>query len=607
MIRRPITVPDAARTGRAVVLAGSALIAVHLAIRAWGVYGGWFYTDDFRLLFEARTSPLDLQTLLRPYDSQFMPAGRLLAWLVEESGSLNWKLAATLNLALQAATSVVCFLMLRSLFGLRLGILAPLSFYLFTAIPFPAFMWWAASLNQLPMQLSLFLAVWAWTAYLRRPGIVAALLTVAAVAFGLVFYVKTLLVLPLLGLMALAYFAQGGFLRRLWYVVRTYWLGLGALVVGAGAFTAYYLTNVPQLASMQDAATVWGLLRTYAATSFASSVLGGPWLWWQHPNPPTSQVDVPGAALAVCWVVLAGVVVATALLRRRTLRAWVMVAVYLGTSFAVLLTSRGDVGPYIGLELRYLTDVAPVVTIAIGLAYLPVVGAVESSEPRATPRLDRARSLRVGVFLLVVVCIGGVVSTYGHARTWHLDNPGRGYISHAAEGIAAQGAVVNIADKEAPGNVMIQWSYPHNLLSHLLPLTGEGVRFPRVAEELYTLDEQGILRRADVAPGVTEQKQGKVAGCGWLVRPAGRSIPLTGPVPGLEFWMRIGYLSSSDGEILLTMGREQIRVPVRGGLHDAYVRTSDEFSSIRVDGLAAGQAMCVTDVEVGPVRAGGAP
>jgi hypothetical protein len=589
-----------------VVVLALGLIVVHLLVRAWALYGGWFYTDDFRLLYEARNASLGLGHILQPYDSQLMPGGRFVAWVVEGSGNLNWAVAATLNLGLQALTSLACFLALRSWFGLRPAILAPLAFYLFTAMPVPALMWWAASLNQLPMQLSFFLALWAWVGYLRHPTVLGALASWGAVAFGLLFYVKALLVVPVLVFLALAYFARGSLLRRIREAAVKYWLGLAGLVAGAAAFSVYYVTRVPQLGSSPDVSTTLALLDTYAATSFTVSVLGGPWLWWQHPNPPTSQVDVPTVVVSLCWVVLALVAVTTALLRRRTLRAWFLVAAYLVASFALLVTSRGAVGAYVGLELRYLTDVAAVVTSAIGFAYLPVVRAVESSEPRPDPPLRFPQARPVGVSLLALVCLGGVLSTYGHARTWHTDNPGRTYLTNAVNEIEAQGTVVNIADHEAPPEVMIEWSYPHNLVSRMLPLTGAPVRFPDRAERLFTLDRGGTLHVAAVEPGVTDTG-GEDPNCGWLVGTAGREIPLTGDVLGLEFWMRIAYLASADREVRLTMGAEEVDVALRKGLHDIFVRNDGGFDTVGIDGLEGEDALCVAEIEVGAVTLGELP
>jgi hypothetical protein len=598
-LRRPVV-------SRNVVSLALGLIVVHLGVRAWALYGGWFYTDDFRLLYEAGSSTLGVSHLLQPYDSQLMPGGRLIAWVVEGSGNLNWAVAATINLGLQALTSLVCLFALRSWFGARPAILAPLAFYLFTAMPVPALMWWAASLNQLPMQLSFFLALWAWAGYLRRPTGLLALATWGAVTLGLLFYVKALLVVPVLVFLALAYFARGSLLRRLRDVAVKYWLGLAGLVVGASAFAFYYVRTVPQLASSPDASTVLALLETYAATSFTVSVLGGPWLWWQHPNPPTSQVDVPSVIVSLCWVVIALVTVTTALLRRRTIRAWSLAAAYLAASFALLVTSRGAVGAYVGLELRYLTDVATAVTLAIGLAYLSVPGAVESSEPRPDPPLRFPRARPVGVSVLALVCIGGVLSTYGHARTWHTDNPGRTYLTNAVNGIEAQKTVVNIADHEAPPEVMIEWSYPHNLVSRMLPLTGAPVRFPDKAERLFTLDRDGTLHVAALEPGVTDTG-GEDPDCGWLVGSAGREIPLTGRVLGLEYWLHIPYLASADSEVRLTMGDEEVDVALRKGLHDIYVRNEGGFDAVGIDGLEGDEALCVAEVDVGPVVPGALP
>ena len=74
-----------------------------LAFRAWALFPSWFYTDDYRLVGQARTGDLDVDYLTRPYDSQFMPVGRFLAWVLGGADQMSWSLAASMALGLQLA------------------------------------------------------------------------------------------------------------------------------------------------------------------------------------------------------------------------------------------------------------------------------------------------------------------------------------------------------------------------------------------------------------------------------------------------------------------------------------------------------------------------
>jgi hypothetical protein len=83
-----------------VLAAGALMIAGQLIFRGWALYPSWFFTDDYRLMYDARAQGLGWDYLTRPFDSQFMPFGRLLVWVVTASGSMNWFLAASLTLLL---------------------------------------------------------------------------------------------------------------------------------------------------------------------------------------------------------------------------------------------------------------------------------------------------------------------------------------------------------------------------------------------------------------------------------------------------------------------------------------------------------------------------
>ena len=53
------------------------------------------------------------------------------------------------------------------LFGVRPGIPPPLCVYLFGSISAPVAIWWAAGVNQLPMQAALFWSIACFVPYLR--------------------------------------------------------------------------------------------------------------------------------------------------------------------------------------------------------------------------------------------------------------------------------------------------------------------------------------------------------------------------------------------------------------------------------------------------------
>ena len=121
---------------------------------------GYFYWDD--LILAGRSGSMSLlssQFLFYDHDGHFMPAAFLVAGIATRVAPYNWLVAALTLLVLQALASLAVLRLLRLILGRRPTILIPLVFYLFSPLTLPAFAWWAAGLNALPLQIGL-----AWVA-----------------------------------------------------------------------------------------------------------------------------------------------------------------------------------------------------------------------------------------------------------------------------------------------------------------------------------------------------------------------------------------------------------------------------------------------------------
>jgi hypothetical protein len=583
-----------------------ACVAAQLGLRGWALYGGWFYLDDYNLLHDAETGPLSLGRLLEPYNDHLMPGGRLLTWIVADAGTLSWPVAATIVLVCQALASSACAWMLLTLSGPRWGILVPLNLYLWSALTFPALLWWAACVNQLPYQIAFFVAVGCWTRYLRSQRLRWLAATALAVGFGLLFDVKSLLVLPVLAFLLLAYFTSGGLVVRLREVARRTW---PALVVGGlltGLYLAYYVGHADQPLSRPTASLAARLADTMLGTGFASAVVGGPWRW-EHLTSPASYADPPSWTQHLAWVVIVVVLLHAWLTRRRTIRAWALLAGYLLLLYGLLVSSRALLfGPVLGLEYRYLTDAGAVLALAVALAYLPLAGAPGSSEPRDPPLL-LVRVPSVAVALLVAaVSVSAAVSTVRYASIWHDENASEPYLRTLRHELAVKGTV-DLADREVPDPVMSHLAAPHNTVRRLAGLASDTARFPDATSQLAVVADDGSVRQALIQPGVTS-RPGPEPGCGWRIGARGRTIPLTGRAFDWTWWLRVGYLGSQASPVTVTAGRTRLETSVSGGLHSVYLRVDGSFDSVRIDGLDPGTTLCVDTVEVGqPVPGGELP
>ncbi len=592
----------------AVPVVAAVLVGLHLALRLWTAAGGWF-------------TPLDLAGVAAGVtgtgDVAGPPGAEALTRALASLAPLSWPAAVGLELLAQLAVDVLLYRLLVTLFGRRPAVLLPLTVHLASTLPLVGGVWWAAATVQLPVQLALVVALLAHVRHLRTGRTGPAVAAAAAVLAGTLFSGGVLLVPLLLVTLTLLWWTEGPLRGRARALAhrRTAW-ALQSLVVGLGVALRVLLHPgpAPDPGSLVDVGPdLPGLL----GRTVLPGLVGGPWAW----SPADASLAVPAPPAAVVWVaavVVTLTVVASVVLHRGAVRAWLVGAVAVVVALAATTASgaRAEIGdpPAATVAPAALALVAALVT---GLAFLPVRDAPAVLRPRVRPGRDAgarppAEAVRpavravvrpvVGAVVVAGLAAASVVSTAAFRGPWS-DNAAREYVETAQAELAERPDVV-LADSTVPGDVVPDALAPANTASAVLAglpvpprFLGEAVVVPGLA----VLDDEGRVQLGYVAP-VAQTGAGPVEGCGWPAGPEPAEVPLDGATTDGRWYLHLTLLAGADSRLWITAGDTRAGTLAASGLRELYVLVTGEVDRVRVEVADPGTTVCVGAARVGSVR-----
>ncbi|GGK95898.1 hypothetical protein [Nocardia jinanensis] len=590
--------------GATVLCAAGALIVIQLGIRVWVTANGYFYWDDLILAGRAGTLPLlsgDL--LLHDHDGHFMPLAFAVSWLVTAIAPLDWGATAAVLLIGQLAASLAVLRMLLVLLGRRRTLLVPLAFYLFCPLTLPAFAWWSAALNALPLQIALAWVV-ADAVLLDRTGRRRyAISGVLVTTVGLLFFEKAVVVpFVAFAVVLLRRYVDG---RRpaVREVLRRgvgLWGGSAAVL---GLWTVFYLAAVGISSGEGGSGDLAHMLPRAAWAGVVTALLGGPW-GWERWVPSAPWAVAPGWAVWAAWLLLAAGILLTIRARRVVWPVWVAAVVYLpAVQIPVVLMRAGpNTVDELMMSLRYLADAAVVLTAA-GALILRAFARPRTATGIAGDRAPRCagawwRGPVPATLVVAVFVLSSLWSTWTFAHSWS-EGPTKTYVTTVKSEFAHWDGSPLLA-QEVPWNVLNPTAYPENEAGRVLSSIAPPGAFAAATDHLRMITDTGEFTDARVwwNRGI---RPGPDPDCGYRIG-GDRSVRvlLDGPMIAHEWTAQLNYFADRDAALTVGLERgDRAEVPVRAGLNTVYARVTGSGSALIVRNRTPGSVVCLGTGPVG--------
>jgi hypothetical protein len=327
--------------------------------------------------------------------------------------------------------------------------------------------------------------------------------------------------------------------------------------------------------------------------NFIPGALGGPWRWLGNGVEAVANPPAP-LAWAAC-LVAAAIVITSLWYKPRAWRAWAILAGWLAAVDLVpVLLGRGVFvpGAILGLTTRYVWDALAILTICLGLAFLPM-----RDEPALRHLGPQGRTyLRTALAGVLTALVIGSVASLSAYQPDPTAAQGKSFVATARIALADAPPGTVIVDEPFPepvaGGVFFGSVGRESALFASL-ISGPPAQRPRFIQQpdgayanLLEFDGWGRLVPPTVAGVGNPTLPRRDRGC-WPAKGGVVTVPLKSVAANANT-LSIGYLAGNPSRVTVTFGGQSQVVSLLGGFRTAFMPAHGSGDSVTIQGASGG-------------------